>query len=211
MKTVLITGFEPFGGESVNPSWLLAQALEQSAPRGLKLHALQLPTAFDASAKALRSAIKRVQPDAVICLGQAGGRAALSFERVAINCNDAPIPDNLGQQPSNEAIAKRGPVAYWSSLPIHAMVAESLSAGVAAEVSNTAGTFVCNHVFYALMRARACKPGLIGGFVHVPYIPEQSANNPMPLADMQRGMQAALGVLFTKPSRKAISTSGRIA
>jgi pyroglutamyl-peptidase len=214
MRTVLVSGFEPFGGEQINPSWLVAQALAEAPPPGLKVLALQLSTAFDASASVLKKALARHAPDAVVCLGQAGGRAALSFERIAINLNDAPIADNAGHQPREEAIAQRGPAAYWSTLPIRSMAQAALDAGVAAELSNTAGTFVCNHVFYALMRVLARKSGVCGGFVHVPFLPEQTQSAPsMPLAQMVRGMQAALSALNTLTAQGSTSAlhSGRIA
>jgi pyroglutamyl-peptidase len=211
---ILLTGFEPFGGERINPSWLLAQALAAQAPKRMRVAAVELPTAFDASAKLLKAAMAMHQPQAVVCLGQAGGRAALGFERIAINLNDAPIADNLGQQPHNQAIAARGPVAYWSTLPIAHMAQAAQSAGVAAEISNSAGTFVCNHVFYALMRLLARNKGVRGGFVHVPYLPEQSTTAPtMPLATMVLGMQAALLTLGAAPkgnTRQKLQT-GRLA
>ena len=210
MKTVLVTGFAPFGGERINPSWLLAQALAADQISGLKLYAAELPTAFGASVTALRTHLRKLQPDAVLCLGQAGGRNAISFERVAINCDDAPIADNAGAQPNNQRIAPRGPVAYWSTLPIHAMAAACSHAGANAQLSNSAGTFVCNHVFYQLMRTVARKPEVLGGFVHVPYLLEQSAATGMALADMKRGMLAALQVLFDAPDRAQTGSSGRI-
>jgi pyroglutamyl-peptidase len=199
LPRILLTGFEPFGGESINPSWLLAESLHDVAIGSARVHAVRLPTEFGRSAQELRQALRAVAPRWVVCLGQAGGRSSISFERVAINCDEASIADNAGRQPIGP-ISPRGPVAYWSSLPIHAMADACEQAGVPAQVSNTAGTFVCNHVFYALMRTLAlagartrkrAEPKTIGGFVHVPYLPEQGAPS-LPLDAMRRGLMAAL-------------------
>jgi pyroglutamyl-peptidase len=174
--TVLVSGFEPFGGERVNPSWMAAQALHGRMVAGHRLIAAQLPTVFDLAITVLRDEMLRHRPALVVATGQAGGRAALSLERVAINVNDARIADNAGAQPVDTPIVEGGPAAYWSTLPIKAMREAILAAGVEAEVSQTAGTFVCNHVFYGLMHElatnRALK-GTRGGFVHVPWLPNQ--------------------------------------
>jgi pyroglutamyl-peptidase len=191
---VLLTGFEAFGGETVNPSWLAVQALHGKRVLGRKLVAAQLPTVFDASLSELRQLLDRHQPELVICVGQAGGRAALSLERVAINVNDARIADNAGQQPVDTPVATRGPAAYFSTLPIKAMLRNMQARGIAAEVSQTAGTFVCNHVFYGLMHMLATRPRLKavrGGFIHVPYLPEQAqdcAHPSLPLSDLVLGL-----------------------
>ena len=194
-RTLLLTGFDAFGGASVNPSWLLAQALHGEVLQGHRVVAGQLPTVFGASLGALDALLVRHRPALVVCLGQAGGRNGLSLERVAINVDDARIPDNRGAQPVDQPIVADGPAAYFTSLPIKAMLLAAREAGVAAEVSQTAGTFVCNHVFYGLMHRLALEPTLghttRGGFVHVPYVPEQGLPA-MPLADMVRGLRAAL-------------------
>ncbi len=194
-RTLLLTGFDAFGGASVNPSWLLAQALRGELLQDHRVVAGQLPTVFGASLDALDALLVRHRPALVVCLGQAGGRSGLSLERVAINVDDARIPDNLGAKPVDQSIVANGPAAYFTSLPIKAMLLAAREAGVAAEVSQTAGTFVCNHVFYGLMHRLALEPTLRhttrGGFIHVPYVPEQGLPA-MPLADMVRGLRAAL-------------------
>jgi pyroglutamyl-peptidase len=208
---ILLTGFEPFGGESINPSWLLAQSLAGQAVAGHAIHAVLLPTVFGESAAKLAHSVRQLKPSIVVALGQAGGRLAISFERVAINVDEASIADNAGQQPQNRAIAAHGPAAYWSTLPIHAMADACEAAGVAAAVSNTAGTFVCNHVFYALMhqlsKSRA-KHKPIGGFVHVPYLPEQGAPS-LSLERMRRGLLAALEIAALKSGGSKAPTSAR--
>ncbi|GAA2672611.1 MULTISPECIES: pyroglutamyl-peptidase I [Actinosynnema] len=172
--TVLITGFEPFGGERTNPSW---DAVRELAERDPSLIAVELPCAFDASARALREAVERHRPDLVVCVGQAGGRSGVTPERVAINLADARIPDNDGEQPIDVPVVAGGPAAYFTGLPVKACVAALEEAGIPASVSHTAGTFVCNHVFYALMHLVATDfPDLRGGFVHVPFAPEQVAD-----------------------------------
>jgi pyroglutamyl-peptidase len=179
--TLLLTGFEPFGGELVNPSWEIARALDGWVCEGRTVRAVRLPCAFGDALRTLDDALAAHRPELVICLGQAGGRAEISIERVALNVDDARIPDNLGRQPIDTAVVPEGPPAYFSTLPIKALARDLRAAGVAAAVSNTAGTFVCNHVFYALMHRLATAPALAharGGFVHVPYTPEQVAARP---------------------------------
>ncbi len=191
---VLVTGFDPFGGDSVNPSWLVAQALHKRQFARRVVVAAQLPTEFVASAEMLRSLINRHQPEVVLCLGQAGGRAELSLERVAININDARIPDNVGAQPIDTPVVAGGPAAYFTKLPIKSTVQGMTSEGIAAQVSQTAGTFVCNHVFYTLMHELAQRPALAhttAGFIHLPWLPQQGSPS-MPLADMVRGIRLAI-------------------
>ncbi len=194
LPRVLITGFDAFGGASINPSWLAVKALDAEILAGHQLVAAQLPTAFDASPKALSQLLTRHKPRLVICVGQAGGRSALSIERIAINMIDASMADNAGQQPVDAPVVASGPAAYFSTLPIKAMLQALQRAGLAAEVSQTAGTFVCNHVFYALMHALATKRGFKrarGGFIHVPWLAEQGTPS-MPLTDMVRGLRLAI-------------------
>ncbi len=196
--TVLLTGFDPFGGGDANPSWLAAERLHGETIVGHRIESLQLPTAFARAPRALRAAIRRHRPALVLCTGLAAGRAALSLERVAINLIDARIPDNDGAQPIDAPVVRGGPAAYFSTLPIKAMRAELQAAGIAAELSQTAGTFVCNQVFYALMHALARMPAprARGGFVHVPLLPEQAAGHPemaaMPLETMVAGLRIAI-------------------
>jgi len=172
---VLVTGFAPFGGETVNPSWLVAQALDGEEIAGAQIVARELPCVFGDAIDTLERALRELEPVLVICAGQAGGRAAVTLERVAINVDDASIADNAGKQPIDEPIASEGPVGYWSSLPIKAIVRALREARIRAEVSQTAGTFVCNHVFYGLMPELSSRRGVRGGFVHVPFLPEQAA------------------------------------
>lgn len=178
MPTVLLTGFAPFGGEDVNPSWEAVRALDGKRIGGHRIVARCLPVEFGRANAALRRAIADTSPALVLCVGQAGGRAAISIERVAINVDDARIPDNAGNAPVDAPIVARGPAAYFSTLPIKRLRAALDRAGIPAEVSQTAGTYVCNHVFYGLMHALKRRPGLRGGFVHIPYSPEQAARHP---------------------------------
>jgi len=195
-RAVLVTGFEPFGGATTNPSECVARALDGQTIGGRSVVAAVLPCVFDDSRRALVRAIARARPELVVCVGEAGGRAEISVERVAINVDDARIPDNAGAQPIDRAVVTRGPVAYWSSLPIKAIVAALHAEKIAAAVSQSAGTFVCNHVFYALMHALRDRHGVRGGFVHVPYLPEQVIARPgipsMALAQATRALEIVI-------------------
>lgn len=200
---VLLTGFEPFDKDPLNPSWEVARALDgwqPAAPGGAcTVRAVQLPCVFGDAIARLRQAVAQWQPTLVICLGLAGGRTEITPERVAINVDDARIPDNAGRQPVDTAVHPDGPAAYFSTLPIKAMVRDMRAQGVPAAVSNTAGTFVCNHIFYALMHHLATQGGgaaVRGGFIHVPTLPELAALHPgmpsMALATQVRGLQVAI-------------------
>lgn len=179
MPTVLITGIEPFDGETLNPSWEAARRLDGEEVAGARLVARQLPCVIGKVVGVLRQAIQDVQPDLVICLGQAGGRSDVTVERVAINVVDARIPDNDGHQPIDEPVVEGGPAAYFSSLPIKAIVRDLRAGGVPASVSLTAGTYNCNTIFYGLAHFIATeRPALRGGFVHVPYLPEMATRHP---------------------------------
>jgi len=194
----LVTGFEAFGGERVNPA---LEALRQ-LPENVGAVALAtriLPTVFGRSLAALEAAVAATAPDIVLCVGEAGGRTALSLERVAINIDDARIPDNMGNQPIDLPVVAGGPPAYFTTLPVKAAVAALREAGLPATLSNTAGTFVCNHVFYGLMHLAATRwPGVRGGFLHVPYLPSQAARQAgapsMALDDIVRGIEIVLRV-----------------
>jgi pyroglutamyl-peptidase len=190
---VLVTGFDPFGGANVNPSWEAVHELDGRQVDGHRLIGAQLPTEFGRSLQVLRSLMERHRPGLVLCTGQAGGRAALSLERVAINVNDARIPDNAGAQPIDTPVVAGGPDAYFSSLPIKAMLAALLTEGIDAQVSQTAGTFVCNHVFYGLMHelARPEWDGTRGGLIHVPWLPQQGQPS-MGRNKIVRGLTAAI-------------------
>ncbi|TYP49795.1 pyroglutamyl-peptidase I [Thermosediminibacter litoriperuensis] len=170
---VLVTGFEPFGGEKVNPA-LEAVKLLPKEIKGARVVVRELPTVFGKSLDVLFNEMEKEKPDVVICVGQAGGRYAVSVERVAINVDDARIPDNEGNQPVDQPIFPDGENAYFSTLPIKRIVEAIKKEGIPAEVSNTAGTYVCNHVMYGLLYyASRKRPDIKAGFIHVPYLFEQ--------------------------------------
>ncbi len=202
LPCVLVTGFEAFGddpsGQGLNPSALAALALQSNTIAGHRVVAAVLPCVFGQSAKVLKALIKRHQPRLVMCVGQAGGRAGISIERIAVNLDDAPLPDNASVMLRNTAIVAKGPAGYFSTLPIEAMLAALQDEQLPCELSSTAGHFVCNHVFYALMHSlrRAALPA---GFVHVPYLPEQAASGvpSMALGDITRGLRTALDAAIT--------------
>ncbi|WP_158144187.1 pyroglutamyl-peptidase I [Vibrio metschnikovii] len=178
MFKVLLTGFEPFGEDSLNPSQALLNAKEQLHVTGVEVIGCVLPVVRYQAAEVAINAIKTHQPDLVLMFGQASGRAAITPERVAINLDDYRIADNAGHQPIDEAIIANGPAAYFTTLPVKAMVEDLQQAGIAAEVSHSAGTFVCNHLFYAVQHSLAQKD-IRSGFIHVPPLPEQvPATNP---------------------------------
>ena len=196
---ILVTGFDPFGGETVNPALEAVKSLP-SEIHGAEIHWVEIPTVFYQSAEVLETAIVHYQPDVVLCIGQAGGRASLTPERVAINQDDARIPDNQGNQPIDTPIRLDGEAAYFSTLPIKAMVQAIKEEGLPATVSNTAGTFVCNHLMYqALYLADKKFPHMRTGFMHIPYMTEQVINKPntasMNLTDIVRGIEAAIGAI----------------
>ena len=177
---LLLTGFDPFGGQPINPA-LEAVKLVADKIGNIEIVKLEVPTVFYKSIETVDKAIAEVKPDVVLCIGQAGGRYDITPERVAINVNDARIADNEGQQPLDGPIFEDGDTAYFTDLPIKAMVAKVREAGIPASVSNTAGTFVCNHLMYGVLYLAAKKyPGLRGGFIHVPFIPSQVVNRPTP-------------------------------
>lgn len=196
---ILVTGFDPFGGEKVNPALEAVKSLP-SVIHGAEIRWVEIPTVFYKSAEVLEAEIVLYQPDVVLCIGQAGGRASLTPERVAINQDDARIPDNQGNQPIDTPIRKDGEAAYFSTLPIKAMVQAIKEVGLPATVSNTAGTFVCNHLMYqALYLADKKFPNMRAGFMHIPYMTEQVINKPntasMNLVDIVKGIEAAIGAI----------------
>ena len=200
---VLLTGFDAFGGSPVNPSWLAVQALSGRQIAGHRLLAKQLPTEFGQSLHQLQRCLQQYRPALVICVGQASGRRALSLERVAINLNDAHMADNAGKQPIDCPVLEDGPPAYFSTLPLKAMLTQMKNEGLAAELSLSAGSYVCNQVFYGLMHVLATQKIFKcshGGFIHVPYLPEQGEPN-MPLKDMVRGLQIAIRCALSEQSK----------
>ena len=197
--TILVTGFDPFGGETTNPSWEAVRRLPDLIG-GATVHKRQLPTIFGVAGETLKAAIDELRPDAVLCVGQAGGRAAITVERVGVNLRDARLPDNAGVECADEPIRPGGPDAYLSTLPTRAMVEAIRAGGIPAALSYTAGTFVCNDVLYTLLDTAATEyPGLRGAFIHVPYLPEQAAAKPnapsMALQTITRALELALGAI----------------
>jgi len=197
MTTVLLTGFEPFDGDSVNPSWDTVQRLQGETIAGAQVVSVRLPCVFGVALRVLEHATRLHRPTTVIAVGQAGGRSDITPERVAINLNDARISDNAGKQPTDQAIRKLGPAAYFSTLPVKAIVQALLAQGLPASVSHSAGTFVCNHVFYGLMHHAAVHgQPYLGGLLHVPFLPQRdnkqapAENNAasMALEDIVRGI-----------------------
>jgi pyroglutamyl-peptidase len=199
MKNVLITGFEPFGGDTLNPSAQAARELDGGIVAGRRVTGRVLPCVFGESLAVLRREIRRLKPGLVICAGQAGGRGDIGVERLAVNVVNADIPDNAGHQPADGRVARRGPAAYWSTLPVDAIVAALRAAELPAAVSHSAGTFVCNHVFHGLMRMLAQMRAVRGGFIHLPYLPAQArriAGCPpsLGLARIVRGLEIAIEI-----------------
>ena len=197
-RTVLLTGFEPFNGATINPSWEAVRALDGWSGPGFAVVARQLPCVFGTALDVLRESIAGVKPDILIAVGQAGGRSEMSLERVAINVDDASIRDNAGNQPVDTPIAADGPAAYFTTLPVKAIVKALRLRGFPSGVSQTAGTFVCNHVFYGLMHHAVGQP-LKAGFIHVPFLPEQAADRPerppsMALRDIVDALRIAVEV-----------------
>lgn len=191
---VLITGFDPFGDDKLNPALEAIKQLQRTI-NNVEIVTQEVPTVFYESIKIVKEAIEIHKPDIVICVGQAGGRTQVTLERVAINVDDARIPDNKQQQPIDESIIKDAPAAYWSTLPIKRIVRDMREAGIPAAVSNTAGTFVCNHLFYGLMNyIQAQYPEIRGGFIHIPFIPEQVVEKDAPslsLDTISKGLEIA--------------------
>jgi len=198
VKTVLLTGFEPFNGATINPSWEAVRLLAGWSGPGFAVVARQLPCVFGSALEVLRDAVAETRPDVVIAVGQAGGRSEISLERVAINVDDATIRDNAGAQPIDTPIVADGPAAYFCTLPVKAIVRALRLRGFPSGVSQTAGTFVCNHVFYGLMH-HLVGQSVRAGFIHVPFLPEQAADRPerppsMALRDIVDALRIAVEV-----------------
>lgn len=209
---ILVTGFDPFGGESINPATEAVKRLPNTIA-GATIEVLEIPTVFHKSAQVVRDKMREYRPDVVLCIGQAGGRTGLTPERVAINQDDARIPDNEGNQPIDVTIQPDGKAAYFSTLPIKAMVEFIKRAGLPASVSNTAGTFVCNHIMYqVLYLVDAEFPNTKAGFMHIPYMMEQVVDKPnqpaMSLTDITRGIQAAIEAIVAYAEQDDIQAVG---
>ncbi|MGT2711694.1 pyroglutamyl-peptidase I [Streptococcus oriscaviae] len=209
---ILVTGFTPFGGEKINPALETVKKLPATIA-GATIEWLEVPTVFGRSACVLEEKMTALQPDAVLCIGQAGGRTGLTPERVAINQDDARIPDNEGNQPIDTFIQEEGPAAYFSTLPIKAMVASIHQIGLPASVSNTAGTYVCNHLMYQVLYLTATKfPQTRAGFLHIPFLPEQVVDKPnlasMSLTDIVRGVEAAIVAIVEYADKEDLKLVG---
>ncbi|MDI9217330.1 pyroglutamyl-peptidase I [Clostridium tertium] len=201
---ILITGFDPFGGENINPALEAVKKLPDTILDN-EIIKLEIPTVFRKSLETIEENIIKHNPDVVISVGQAGGRFGVTPERVAINIDDARIKDNEGNQPIDISIFEDGEAAYFSNLPIKAMVKEMMDNEIPASVSNTAGTFVCNHVMYGILYLIDKKyPNIRGGFIHVPYIPSQVTTKPnmpsMSIEDISKGLEFSIKAIIENSS-----------
>ncbi len=197
---ILLTGFEPFGGESINPA-KEAVKLVKDEIKGVQIVKCYVPVVFGKAIETVHEAMKKENPDAVLLIGQAGGRYEMTPERVAINCDDGRIPDNEGNQPVDQPVMADGPAAYFSKLPIKKMVEYMKAANVPAAVSNTAGTYVCNHLMYGVLYYLDKEfPDTIGGFMHVPFLHEQVMNKKETASlskdDVVKGIEASLEAII---------------
>lgn len=211
---ILVTAFDPFGGESINPA-LEAVKLMKDTIEGAEIVKLEIPTVFGKSIEKTATAILKENPDAVLCVGQAGGRFEVTPERVAINVDDARIPDNEGNQPIDKPIYENGEPAYFATLPVKAMVEAIRKEGVPSSLSNSAGTFVCNHIMYGVLYEIAkMNKEIRAGFVHVPFIPQQVVGRPSPapslsIADITRALEAAVSAIV-KNEKDIVAVGGKI-
>lgn len=197
---ILVTGFEPFGGETINPSWEAVKLLPDKI-EDAEIIKLEIPTVRYRALDVIENAIVTYNPDVVLSIGQAGGRPDITVERIGINIDDFRIPDNEGTQVTDEPIAADGPAAYFVTLPVKAMVQNIKDKGIPASVSNTAGTFVCNHVIYGVCHMIATKyPGKRSGFIHIPYLPQQVIDKPqmpsMSIENLVLGLSAAIEKIY---------------
>lgn len=201
---ILVTGFDPFGGEKINPAIESVKKLPDTIA-GAEIIKLEIPTVIGKSVDKIKAKIEEVNPDVVLSIGQAGGRPDITVERVGINCDDCRIKDNEGNQPIDEKVAEDGPAAYFSTLPIKAMVKNIQEGGVPASVSNTAGTFICNHVLYGVAHIQSTKHSeMRTGFIHIPFLPEQvvdKRNMPsMALETIVKGLTLAIEAIVNNES-----------
>lgn len=192
MKTLLITGFDPFGGESIDPAWEAVKRLPDTVGEWTLIKQ-EIPTVFGAASREVLDAAQKAQPDAILCIGQAGGRKAITPEMVGLNLRHARIADNAGNQPQDEPVVQDGPAAYFATVPVRRMTAAIESAGIPAAASYSAGTFVCNDTLYAVLH-HYHGSAVQAGFVHVPFLPEQAKDGvpSMPLEDIVRGLTAMI-------------------
>lgn len=194
---ILVTGFDPFGGETVNPSLEIVRLLPDRIGQA-ELIKLEVPTSFQRSLPVIERAIRETDPDVILSVGQAGGRAAVSVERIGINLSDARIPDNDGFQPVDQPVAEDGPTAYFATVPVRRIVERLRRAGIPAVLSYSAGTFVCNHVLYGVCHLIASHyPHKKSGFIHIPYLPAQTVDKPEEPSMSQETALAALKLALT--------------
>ena len=193
MKKLLITGFEPFGGEKINPSWETVARLPGEIG-GYALTRLRIPVVFGKAAEQVIAAAEKLHPDVILCVGQAGGRDAITPEFVGINLRHAAIPDNAGNQPKDEPIIPGGDCAYFSTLPVRRMAEAVSAAGIRAKVSYSAGTYVCNDLLYTLL-SHFRESAVRVGFVHIPYSAAQNKAPAMEPGHMIRGLAAAIAAM----------------
>ena len=204
-RKILVTGFSPFGGEQINPAWEAVKRLPDRIA-GAELVKLEIPTSFSRCGPAVEAAVEAHRPDAILCVGQAGGRACISVERVTINLAEARIPDNDGDQPVDEPIQADGPDAYFSTLPVKAMAQNVRARGIPCQISYSAGTFVCNCVMYQALHLAARRyPTLRAGFIHVPYLHEQAVDKPagtpsMELPTLVQALESAVEAIANDPA-----------
>ncbi len=191
-KRLLITGFDPFGGNAINPSWAAVEQLPDQIGE-YTLCKLPIPTIYGEAARLVLAQAADLQPDVILCVGLAGGRSAVTPERIAVNIRDARIPDNTGNQPQGDRIDPCGPAAYFSTVPVERMAEHIRAAGIPASVSNSAGTFVCNDVLYTLLHHYSGTPTRVG-FIHVPYVPQQEEPS-LPLERTVTALQATIEAL----------------
>jgi len=191
MRKLLITGFDPFGGASINPAWEAVKLLPKTIG-DFEICKLQIPTVFGFAAETVIAKADEVQPDVILCIGQAGGRAAVTPERIAVNIRDAKIRDNAGNQPAGEFVVPGGPAAYFATGPVMEMAAAICAADLPGTVSNSAGAFVCNDTLYSLLHHYA-GTSIKVGFIHVPYLPEQGTPS-LPLEKTAAALRAAIEV-----------------
>ena len=208
---ILVTGFDPFGGEETNPAIESVKRIDDNI-EGAEVIKLEIPTVFHKASDVVEAKIKEVKPDVILSVGQAGGRYGITVERVAINEDDARIEDNEGNQPIDVKIREDGAPAYFASLPIKAMVEEIKKENIPASVSNSAGTFVCNHIMYQDLYLAEKYGDIKAGFIHVPFLTEQVVDKPntasMSLDDIVRGLNAAIRAIVKYDDKKDLNITG---
>ena len=188
-RKLLITGFDPFGGASINPAWEAVKLLPEEIA-DFEVHKLEIPTVFGLATEKVLEKANEINPDVILCVGQAGGRAAVTPERIGVNIRDAKIADNAGNQPEGKFVAEEGPAAYFATVPVMAMADAIRAAGLPGQVSNSAGAFVCNDTLYGLLHRFAGTATQVG-FIHVPWLPEQGSPS-LPMTDTAKALEAAI-------------------